>query len=230
MAVTVDATATSAVTTAGATTLTNSNLTVGAGATALLAWLSHDQIAIPVDTISAINWDDSGTPQAMTQLLDISSPNTNLRVRLFGLVNPTSGNKALKVTWVNSDPAVLDCISFNGTINSTVAAAFLHAATNSALTGSPSLSITSAVGNIVVGSVAEANAVTSLTATGSTSVFNFTSATPYGFVGAYAPGAATVAWTGAPSSVEWCIGGVDVVAAPVAGVMAWPRAAVSFFR
>jgi hypothetical protein len=213
MAVTVNATATAAATTASASSLTNSNLTIGAGATALLAVLTLDgQINIPSDVTVA--WNTGGTPQAMTQIAEINQLDANVICYLFGLVNPAAGNLNMTASWTDAAPAMLDAIAFNGTINSTVANAFLHAATNSG-SGTPTLSVTSQAGNIVVASLAEIDAVTSLTATGSTSGRIVTDASGFGFAWSRAPGASTVAWTGAPDSGEWVIAGVDIAAASV---------------
>lgn len=210
--VTVNATATVA-TTAGATSLTNSSLTIAPGATALLAWLSFNEQSISASG-ETVNWDNAGTPQPMTQVAFIESFNVNVNIQLWGLVNPTIGNKNLTASWTGSVPASLNAIAFNGTINSNTTAAFSHAASSSGTTGSPTITIGSAVGDMVI--VAEGNAagaITSLTAPGSTSVFNYTDVTPYGYTGSRAPGVTpNVTFTGAPTSTEWAVAGVDVAA------------------
>jgi len=213
MAVAVDAAASAAATTAGATTLTNSNLTVGAGATALLAWLAFDAINFFPSGVT-VKWDNAGTPQSMTQVAETSSGNTNVNVSLWGLLNPTTGNKNLTAAWTSSVPAALSAVSFNGSLNATVAATFLHAATNSGTSGTPSLSVTSAVGNYIGTLGASVAAMTSWTATGSTQLFSFADAASENFRGAYAPGASSLAWTAGATSTEWCAVGIDIVAAP----------------
>jgi hypothetical protein len=223
MAVTVDATATVA-TAAAALTITNSSLTVGAGATALLAMLCFDENAL-TPTAIACKWDNAGTPQTMTLITSRQSTNSNIFINLFGLVNPTAGNKNLTATWTGSVPSVLGAQSYNGSISASVATAFLHANTNLGLASAPSLTITSAVGNMAVAcDAAVTTALLTLTATSSTNIFGPTS---FG-VGtrtaqaARAPGASSVVWAGTPASVsEWAIAGVDI-AAPLTTV-AFPR-------
>jgi len=213
LTVSIDAAASAAATTAGAVTLTNSNLTVGAGATALLAWLAFDAINF-FPTGVTVKWDNAGTPQTMTQVGETSSGNTNVNVYLFGLLNPTAGNKNLTATWTSSVPAALSAVSFNGSLNATIAATFLHLATNSGTSGTPSLSVTSATGNYIGTLGASTAAMTSWTATGSAELFTFTDASSENFRGAYAPGASTLAWTAGATSTEWCAVGIDVAAVP----------------
>lgn len=213
MAATVNATATAAAVTTSATTLTNSSLTVAAGATSLLAWLMFDEISIIPSSV-VVRWDSAGTPQTMTLLVEAEDPaNTNTRVQLYGLVAPTLGNRSLTATWTSAVPAILDAISFSGTATSSVANVFKNTASNTGTSGVPTLSLTSAVGSLSIAGVGAVNTVTSFAATGSTTVFNTTDTNGFGFVGARAPGAATVAWTGAPTSIEWAAAGVDVTAA-----------------
>ena len=233
MAVTVDATATLASSpNTAVTTITNSSLTVGAGATALLAILVTDGFTTNPTSI-VVKWDNAGTPQTMTSVASRQSTNSNILLNLYGLVNPTAGNKNLTATWTTGVPAMLDAISFNGTITTSVATAFLHAATNLGTSGSPSQPLTSAVGNIAVACEGSTGTITSLIATGSTSIFNSTFGSSFGNFGcaaSWAPGAASITFTGSPTSTEWDTAGVDIVAAPVAVAVAWPRATVSFFR
>lgn len=217
MTVSVNATATAAASTASDTTLTNSNLTVAGGATALLAVLIFNEAFTIVDTVSSISWDAAGaSPQPMTLLAEIQSADVNVHIRLFGLVNPTPGNRELTANWVNAAPGFLDAIAFNGSLNSSVASAFLHAATNSGITGVPTISITSAPGNLVVAAMGEINPVTSLSATSSTAGHIFTDPLDFGFTWSRAPGAGTVAWTGTPDSSEWAIAGIDIMASDAA--------------
>jgi hypothetical protein len=214
MALAIDAKATAAATTAGATSLSNSTLTVGAGATSLLALIFFQEQSATPGTITPPVWDSVGANQPTTLVATIQSDNTNILMQLYGLVNPTSGNKALSASWVTSVPAVLHAISFTGGITTSVATAFVRSATNHALTGSPTLSLTGATGNISVCAAASVPAnFTSLTATGSASWFSDNSQASLHVIAATATSAATVTWTGAPTSTEWNIAGVDVVAA-----------------
>ncbi len=221
MTVTVDATATVAASlTTGVSTLTNSSLTVGAGATALLAMIMFNEFSANVSSTVTMNWDNAGIPQGMTSLGTMITTG-NLAIQLFGLVNPTPGNKILTATWTETVQAVLSAQSYRGSINSGVATAFLHFATSSGTAGAPTITITSATGNISVCVAAEINATTALTATGSAAIYaNQTFAGGvggFGTIASYAPGAATVAWTAAPTSTEWAIAGVEIAAAPRRG-------------
>jgi hypothetical protein len=212
--VSVDAVATAAASSStGVTTLSLTTLTVGAGATALLALITFDEQAAVASTPGTVNWDATGTPQAMTMLMQKQSANVNVDVRMYGLVNPTAGNKTLTATWTGSCPVVIDAMSFNGSINTTVANAFLHSVTNSGITGTPTVTVTSAVGNYVAGSGGSTTGMTSWTATGSSALFTYVSTNSENFRGGYAPGAATLAWTAGATSTEWATAGIDVVAA-----------------
>lgn len=74
-----------------------------------------------------LNWDSGGTPQAMTQI-DNNASGASPKVFLFGLVNPTPGNKSLSVSWVASglnSTHTENAISFTGTVTTSVAAAAL---------------------------------------------------------------------------------------------------------
>ena len=214
MALAIDATATASTHTAGATSLTNTLLTVGAGATSLLAAISFQEFNFIPGSVS-LRWDSAGTNQLMTQIVEIqSSVNNNNWTQLWGLVNPTTGNKTLNATWTNSVPTVLDAISFSGGVTTSVATAFVRSGTNNGTSGAPTLSLTGASGNIsvCVTGTPVAN-VTALTAT-SSSLWFTDSTEPNLFVrGATAPSATTVSWSATPTSTEWGIAGVDVVAA-----------------
>lgn len=213
MTLAIDATASATTNTAGATTLNNANLTVGAGATCLLAVLVFQELST-VPSGEAVHWDSTGTNQAMTQIAAQNSPNFNGQVQLWGLVNPTAGNKTLSATWTNAVPAVLWAMSFTGGVTTSVATAFLNANTNSALSGAPTLALTGASGNISFAAYDDIiNTSTGLTATSSTNRFIDSSQSNLSARGASAPSAGTVTWTGAPSSTEWTIVGVDVAAA-----------------
>ncbi len=212
MALAIDAKATASTHTAGATSLNNANLTVGAGATCLLAVLVfQEEFLVPSGV--AVSWDSTGTPQAMTQIIAQNSQDFNGQVQLWGLVNPTAGHKTLHATWTGSVPAVLDAISFSGGVTTSVATAFLNAAANFANGGTPTLSLTGASGNISVCAYDDIfNSTTGLTATSSTLWFTDNTESNLHVRAATAPSASTVTWTGAPTSNEWVMAGVDVVA------------------
>ena len=219
MALAFDAKAVTTAHTAGATSLDNTTLTIGAGATCLLVSLLFQEVFAVPSSIS-VRWDSAGTNQLMTLITERQSNDVNGHVQLYGLVNPTSGNKTLHAAWTTSVPAVLDAISFTGGVTTSVATAFVRAATNAANSGAPTLSLTGAAGNIsacAYDDAAGGSPTTGLTATSSSLWFTNSSELRLSTRGATAPSAGTVTWTGAPSTLEWCIAGVDVVAAPVSG-------------
>jgi hypothetical protein len=219
VALAIDATATAATTTAGATSLSNANLTVGAGATSLLAAIIFQEQAATPGTINAPVWDSVGANQPTTRVATIQSTNTNLLIELYGLVNPTSGNKTLSCSWGTSVPAVLNLLSFSGGVTTSVATAFVRSGTNFAVSGAETLSLTGAAGNISVCVAASVPAnITSLTTTGSTSWFTNNVVASAHVSASTAPSATSITWTGAPTSTEWNIAGIDVVAAVAATI------------
>jgi hypothetical protein len=209
----VAALATTATTNSLVTSLDNTSLTVPAGTTTLLAFLAHGEQTNAATGV-AVHWDSAGTNQNMTLIGTVDSGNFNVKVSLYGLVSPTTGAKTLHATWTGGCPAALSAIALTGTVTTSVAAAFIHAATNTALTGAPSVSVTSSAANMAIAFMALNNAaITSETATNSTLLFN-ASLTQLGTAAARATGASTVAFTAAPSgSNEWVAAGCDVVAA-----------------
>jgi formylmethanofuran dehydrogenase subunit C len=225
MALAIDAKATASTHTAGALTLTNTTLTVGSGATCLLAALVfQEETRIP--SAISVHWDSTGTNQLMTLIPSGSgaTSNDNGQIRLYGLVNPTAGNKTLSATWTGSVPAVLDAMSFSGGDTTSVSAAFAnaHAQADPNTLGTPSTptnALTGASGNISVCVVDHINAtVTGLTTTSSTSWFTDTTEPNLKVQGATAPSASSVTWTSTPNDDEWVLVGVDVVAGAPSGI------------
>src|ERR1044072_4071005 len=136
MAPAIDAKATAATHTAGATSLNNTNLTVGAGATGLLVALCFNEVSA-VPTGISVHWDSTGTNQAMTLIVEQQSNDVNGHVQIWGLVNPTAGNKTLHAAWTTSVPAVLDAVSFSGGKTTSVATAFINSAGGGTKRGAP---------------------------------------------------------------------------------------------
>ena len=207
MTVSVNATSTAVVNqTSGVTSITNGNLTIASGATALLAWLYFSG---GTPTGIAVNWDAAGTPQAMTLITSVGSGGSSY-ASLWGLLSPRTGNLSLKATWTGTGfAAALNSIAFNGSGTDTIANAFPNAVNNAGTGTSATLTATSASGNINVAGLAAAGNVTALSATGSTLVWTNNSFVGSG--GARAPGAASVAWSGTiSSSVPWTIVATDV--------------------
>jgi hypothetical protein len=211
MAVAVDAQTTASTTLNSTTSGTSALLTVGAGATALLGILCMEQAT----TAQTMHWDSTGTNQAMTLLGSVAG--TDGWVYLFGLVNPTVGNKTLATSWTTTCfIASLDAVSFTGTDTASVAAAFQNFNSSLQTGTATTLVMTGATGNIsVCASTQNAHSFT-LAATGSTSLFTNSGLAS---AGARAPSAASLTWTAtvSASSVQ-PMAGVDVVAAAAAVV------------
>lgn len=207
MAVTVDATAAAVTQGTGVATASSTNLTVTASATALLVWLEFAQ---NIPTGLTVRWDNTGTPQAMTLVASATNSGGTTYCALYGLLAPTSGAKTLNATWTGNAAFAMMSISFRGTDTSSIANAFKNANSNTGTSASATVTGTSATGNInVAGCCNTTQNMSSLAATGSTSVFvdNSHAATS----GARATGAASVAWTGTvAASAAWAIACIDV--------------------
>src|SRR2546428_12764173 len=100
MAVTLDARSTTPAQANAVTTIDLTTFTVGSGSNralvAQIAWGSGGGTPSGI----TLNWDQLGTPQAMTLIKTVT--NGSLVVALYGLVNPTSGNKTLRASWTTA--------------------------------------------------------------------------------------------------------------------------------
>jgi len=126
-------------------------LTIGAGSNrVLVATIAiHDINPPPVFTVT---WDPTGTPQGLTLITSIN--NGNNYTYLYGLVNPASGNKTLRMSTTGAHTEVfLDAASFTGADQTGGATTFANAATNTGTSTAPSVVIASAVGNMTIDSV-----------------------------------------------------------------------------
>lgn len=219
MAVAVDATGTAQGTTTSTkvTSFNYTGITVGASATALVFVVTiGDDVSAAPTNISVV-WDSGGTNQTMTLLTSKADPSAGAngnQVFIYGLRNPTAGNKTLAVSWTTSLWFAGNAISFTGSETSSDAAAFPHTNTaTGAGTTSLSISITSAVGNWTVGGYV------SLNGTGTTNhTLWFDSSTAGLFtndnvLSQQATGAATVTftdtWTG---NAGWGAAAIDIAA------------------
>lgn len=210
MAVALDATSTAPTdTAANTTTLSHTGLTVGAGANrALVAVCAWDQAP---GAITAKDWDSAGTPQAM-EVIVTPTASGNMWVAVFGLVAPTSGNKTCTLSWTNLVECIFCMISFTGVDQTGGVTTFAHAVTNTGSSTSPSIAITSAVGNMTV-DVANSGSSSHPTSPSKTGFFGVDGAFSVNTSGSYAAGAAsnTHSWTISPTN-PWISAGVDIVA------------------
>lgn len=206
----------------GVTTMTISNLTVGSGANrALIVHIGFVSAALPAGL--TVTWDSGGSNQTMTAIPGTNSGTNGAltqSVVLYGLLNPTSGNKNLVVSWTGSLEAHGTAISFTGVDQTSIAVAFPNGNFVSN-TGAPvappaQVVITSAVGNIVTAVAVQNVALFGGAAgTGGTIISNANTTGPNQQLGSvYYPGAASVTagltWSGSNSS--WIAVGTDVKA------------------
>lgn len=217
MAVAVDAVST-AVTNSGTavTSFDQANLTITAALSnpVLLYWAFTDTTA----TSLTLHWDSAGTNQLMT-LIGQSAAVTGVGIAyLFGLINPTSGAKNLHATWTTSGECSLFGASWSGVSQTSIASAFpnFNSATGNA--DPATVSITSAVGDAVVGSFIDLN---SFNNPNNTSLFNDTAANLYSCAGNRAAGAASpVAMTATLIVVDaWAAIGCDIAASGAADIL-----------
>jgi hypothetical protein len=206
MAVAPDANATASVTANGVTAINSSNLTVGAGSNRALVV----QFAVQVQGITAVTcvWDTAGTNQSCTLIKTDNATITTGRADLFGLVAPTSGALNVRVSWTTASGEVyLNHSSYTGVDQTGGVTSFPHAVSAKG-TASPTVTITSAVGNYTVAAGASN---TNWSAPTKTQLFiNNTGGTTVA-AGSQATGAATVvhAFT---SSGSWVLVGTDLLA------------------
>lgn len=139
MAVALDAIGTLQPNTSNSLTSFNYNgITVGSGVNmALLLVLYFSTTSNP--TGISCHWDSAGANQNMLAFGPQSG--VGVRCRMYGLVNPTPGNKTLAVTWTNADNVGMNAISFSGVLQTSNSAAFLNYTSNT----SPSSATTSSV-------------------------------------------------------------------------------------
>lgn len=204
MAVAIDAIGTE-VTSNSVATKSLTTLTVGSGANrALIVGMTLQSTATAV----TVHWDTAGTNQSMT-LIGSKAAASVCTVYLFGLVAPTSGNKTLTASWTGTSDVTLAAVAFTGVNQTGGVTSFAHF-TSAAATGVPSLAVTSATGDWVIGCLA--NSSGAFSTVGNTSWYLDNAPNNFSAAGNYATGAATVTLTATPS-VAYCYAGVDVVQA-----------------
>lgn len=209
MAVSINASATAKVAAGGVITLDLTTLTIAAGSNIVLeVWTMFGVSATLPTSVTAV-WDFGGSAQSMTSIG--SRDTTDQRVQLWGLVNPATGNKTLRVSWTNTADVTLFAKAFNGASQAGGATTFPNF-TSAQLTGAnASLAISSAVGDWTVCGMVDVGA--NISSATQTSDFIDTSLSFLNSAGQNAAGAASVthAWTNA--SDVYAIAGNSIAAA-----------------
>lgn len=204
----------------GVATLTISNLTVGSGSNRALALaLMCGSCGAGLPAGLSLTWDSGGTNQALTQVTGTLVTDSVLTdsAAMYGLVAPTAGNKSLVISWTGNNEMHAAAISFTGVDQTSVAVAFPHG-TNAKVNGaSPTtITITSAVGNMVVAAHAQNLSVFGVISDTTLAVDNASGPNTANAAN-YAAGAATKTLTAAfTGSGPWNSIGTDVLAAAAA--------------
>lgn len=188
------------------TVQTLGTVTVSGANTAVVAALSLQHSA----SAPALHWDSTGTNQALTLIGSVSDPSSVVTTYLFGLVGATAGNKTLSATWTGTSDVTLAGMALTGVNQTGGVTSFAHFNSASTSGSAPSLTVTSATGDVVVGALGvSANALSTLSGTQW-----YVDNVPNNFSagGMYAAGAATVTLT-ATGTNTYGLAGVDVVAA-----------------
>lgn len=112
-------------------------ITVGAGATLLIA---GQEVDVTTPGSISMTWDTAGggTNQAMTEIGTLavdSGGSATMNLVLFGVINPTAGNKNLTMSWTTGGPSYYMAMSFTGSDTTSVANATYGFAKNNAASG-----------------------------------------------------------------------------------------------
>lgn len=218
MAVAIDARATADAAQTNATTLDLTTLTVGAGSNRAL--VIQINFAGNPGTVT-VNWDALGTPQVCAQIITASG--TNVVARLYGLINPTSGNKTLRVTTTNLTDIAIFAIAFTGVDQTGGVTSFPNSTSATASTANPSFAITSAVGDWTVSLLTDASA--NMSAPSQTQDYVDTSLAGCNAAGQDGTGAASVTHSWTCAANNWVMSGTSVKASGAAAASSSPLAA-----
>lgn len=206
MAVAVDATTTATAGGSSVTTLALTTLTVGSGSNrALLAFIAIGAAS----TAMTVTWDVVGANQAMA-LIGTATLVGTVKFQVWGLVNPASGNKTLTASWTNAASLSMDAMSFTGVDQTGGTTSFPNFNTATAISTTPSVAITSNVGDYVVAT----GCTTGVTINSMNNTTLHIDGAHFGFGSNYATGSAGSTTMSAvlASSIDWSIIGVDIAA------------------
>jgi hypothetical protein len=160
-----------------------------------------------------LTWDNGGTNQAMAAITNAAATNT-VRVELWGLVAPTSGAKTLHSAWTTARDVSLNGVSWTDVDQTGGVTSFPHGTSATAATGTNTgaVTVTSAVGNAVMGVFATSDAA--MASVNNTQTFIDNAPPTMSTVGNRAAGAATVTLTATRAgSSNVASAGTDILAA-----------------
>lgn len=130
-----------------ATSLNYTGLTIAAGSNlALVCTIGFEQNATSI----TLTWDSGGTNQAMTSVNSQKENTWNRYIYIFGLLAPTTGNKTLAISWTTSSSGRVNCVAFDGVLQTSIATAFTDAVNANSNTANPSQAITTSSGDATV--------------------------------------------------------------------------------
>lgn len=167
-------------------------------------------------------WDSTGANQSMT-LIGSQKTGSFSYLLIFGLVGPTTfGNKTINVSWTGSSISSVCASSWKGVLQTGGTASFASYNTAVATSAAPSVTITSAANNMVIGLIGVSATSGTLSALSGTQIYIDSNHANNG--SNYNAGAATVVVSGTISgSQNWNACGFSLVAGtgvsvPLAGV------------
>ncbi len=117
--------------------------------------------------VTVKNWDQLGTPQALEIIKAPTLSANGQAVALYGLVNPTTGNKTLRLTWTNASEVVVNAVAWNGADQTGSTTTFANSATATGNTNkaTQAISLPSNGAAVMVCAAGSAAGMTSVTAT-----------------------------------------------------------------
>ncbi|MBZ5616228.1 MAG: hypothetical protein LAO23_19645 [Acidobacteriia bacterium] len=201
-AVTLDQIQSASQTFTGVTSFSFNNQTITAGLTnpALVVFLA--QTNNTVVTGLTVTWDSGGTNQAMTQLAHLQLGIAD--GYLFGLLNPTAGNKTLAASWTTASQFIV------GSMSVSHASAFQNPTTNNGTSALETVTIASQANDMVATVFASTQNQTG--GFNGTQVFLNNGGNIWTCAGSRNPGAASVTATANISvSAAWLAVAIDIV-------------------
>lgn len=216
MAVAFDASSYVTSASAGVTTIDLTTLTIGSGSDrVLVAGLLCDKSSTP--TGITIVWDPAGTNQSLTAITAALESGTRYAV-LFGLVNPTSGNKTLRASWTNNEQVILLGASFTGADQTGGDTTFPNGASATGAANPATINVTSAANNMVLAAFVSDGGSFTGTDTPGTNFFADNSQTIINGAASYQAGASTVTMNAGQNAANstWQVA-TDIVASSGGG-------------